>query len=747
MDDIKEGINEHEFLESQITLEQIRLLYGSLKFSLGASFSVAIIMYFMLRGHSDSATNLNIWIGAVFVIFLFRTIDALYFLSSPQESQEQPIWHLRFLTGALCGGILWGMLAWLGHSSKDEFQALIVMSVVGVCAGSLSSLAFSWRALVIFFTPATVLLAANLFLAESEFSKNTAVILAFFILFTLMSGKRIFNNTYQNIRLRIEADNREIALELMHQKQLLHSQQTPLAVIEFDLELDITDWNKAAETIFGYKKIEALGNNILKLIVPESSMKQVEELWDGVLKLKPVIGEAIENHTKDRSSIVCEWYITPLTKHDNNIVGIAAMALNITDKKHFEEELVSARDESDRANQAKSDFLSNMSHELRTPLNAILGFTQLLNTETTLDDKQKDYVNEINSAGQLQLELINQILDLARIEEGYLNLSIEKVSVDDVINECAKLISPLANQSKISLDFDCNPSNDDITQTQSDGTALQCSAVASVCNSNAYVKADYTRLKQVIINLLANAIKYNNVAGSVKITCSHKENNRLRINITDTGKGIPEELKDDIFKPFNRLGVGHTIEGTGIGLSISKQLIEKMGGNIGVDCSPETGSTFWIELDSCTVSDSVATDRNNLSPSDQQPMIDKGNGKDGIRILVAEDNPINQTLILNQLNSLGYEVDLVSNGNEALKLLDKEHYDLLLTDCNMPVMDGYELSREIRKKGNDQLSIIAITADAFPEREEECLKAGMNARITKPVDLDSLNSAINKQLN
>ena len=148
------------------------------------------------------------------------------------------------------------MLSWLGHSSKDEYQALIVMCTVGVCAGSLSSLAFSWRALVIFFTPATMLLAINLFTSEGRFSHMTAIILAFFILFTLMSGKRIFNNTYQNIRLRIEADNREVALELMHQKQLLHSQQTPLAVIEFDLNLKILIGIKLLKIYLAIKKMK-----------------------------------------------------------------------------------------------------------------------------------------------------------------------------------------------------------------------------------------------------------------------------------------------------------------------------------------------------------------------------------------------------------------------------------------------------------------------------------------------------------
>jgi len=718
MNTTNKASSERKLLDSQISLEQIRLLYGSLKFSLGASFAVAVIMYITLINQSDSSVNLDIWACSVLTVFAIRTLDALHFIYSSADKQKRVYWHARFLTGALAGGILWGSLSWLGHSSKDEYQALIVMCTVGVCAGSLSSLAFSWRALVIFFTPATTLLAVNLFISEGRFSHMTAIILAFFILFTLMSGKRIFNNTYQNIRLRIEADNRENALELMHQKQLLHSQQTPLAVIEFDLKLHITDWNKAAEDIFGYKKSEAIGNNILSLIVPTSSMSQVEDIWNGVLNLSPVVGDAVENHTKDGSSIVCEWYITPLTKGNKEIVGVAAMALDVTDKKCFEKELVSARDESDRANQAKSDFLSNMSHELRTPLNAILGFTQLLNIKTTLDERQKAYVRDIDSAGQLQLELVNHILDLASIEEGHLFLSIEKVSVNDVVNECKTLISPLAEKNKISI----------------------------VCDDarDIYVNADYTRLKQIILNLLTNAIKYNNENGSVHINCTHSSH-RLRINVVDTGKSVPKDFHEDIFTPFNRSGVGNTIEGTGIGLSISKHLIEKMGGTIGVSNNEDIGSTFWIELDSCDVTNNNENVRADIVTSKHPTPSNNYIGAKQIKILVAEDNPINQTLLMSQLDSLGYTADLVSNGHEALDLLEKEHYDLLFTDCNMPEMDGYELARTIRNNGNEKLSIFAITADAFPEKESQCLAAGMNARITKPVSLDTLNDVINKE--
>ena len=541
--------------------------------------------------------------------------------------------------------------------------------------------------------------------------------LAVFIFFSLSAGKRIFNNTQQNIRLRIEADTRERAIELMHQKQALHLQNTPLAIIEFDIDLCITEWNKAAENIFGYKRNEALNDNIMRLILPRDSSLEAERLWQRLLDYEAVSGAVIENKTKDGKPIFCEWFITPLTDNQHNISGIAAMALDITEKRHNELAIIQSKEEAEKANQAKSDFLSSMSHELRTPLNAILGFTQLLSFEKALTEKQHSHVSEINSAGNLLLELVNQILDLAKIEKGHLQLSIEQVNLSDVFKECRAMISPLAEQNGLSLNIK--------TET------------------NGYVIADYTRLKQVMLNLLSNAIKYNKKNGSVNLKVQQKENNIVRINIMDTGTGISEELLQEIFQPFNRLNAAYNIEGTGIGLSISKQLVEMMKGEIGVTSKINEGSNFWIELPG-KLNITTAIEQESQSSFTSSTLEKKQPSTQ--KILVAEDNPTNQMLILNQLESLGYAADLVSNGQEALNKLVNDNYQLLITDCNMPLIDGYQLARTIRGRGNNKLPIVALTADAFPEKKAECLKAGMNEQITKPVDLETLKVTLEKFL-
>ncbi|NOR42646.1 MAG: response regulator [Gammaproteobacteria bacterium] len=704
-------------LKKQIQLEEIKLLYGGSRFSYTAAIVIALIIYYVLKTHVTSEYNLSIWLGIILSVMLIRSIDTYLFTKSDLKEQQNIKWRIRFFVGTGIAGICWGLLPWLGYSSDVEYFAFIIVCLVGVIAGSLSTLSYRWETMVLFLLPASLLLIFRLIVEDQTFSKATSFVLAVFIFFSLSAGKRIFNNTQQNIRLRLEADNREHAIELMHQKQALHLQNTPLAIIEFDIDLCVTEWNKSAESIFGYQRDEALNENILRLILPRDSSLEAEKLWQRLLNYEAVIGAVIENKTKNGEPIFCEWFITPLTDDKNNIAGIAAMALDITDKKHNELAIMQSKDEAEKANQAKSDFLSNMSHELRTPLNAILGFTQLLSFEKQLTEKQLSHISEINSAGNLLLKLVNQILDLAKIEKGHLQLSMEQVNLSDVFKECRAMIAPLAEQKGLTLNINIE--------------------------TNGYVIADYTRLKQVILNLLSNAIKYNKNNGSVSLMVKQKENDIVRICIMDTGTGISEDLLQEIFQPFNRLNAACHIEGTGIGLSISKQLIEMMRGKIGVTSKLNEGSDFWIEL-SGKLNITTAIERE--SQSNYSNTILNVSSLSAQKILVAEDNPTNQVLIKSQLESLGYAADLVKNGQEALNKLINNEYQLLITDCNMPLIDGYQLAKTIRDRGNNKLPIIALTADAFPEKRAECLKAGMNEQLTKPVDLETLKTALEKLL-
>lgn len=704
-------------LEQQIRLEEIRLLFGGTPFSYTASVIIAFIIYYVLRGHVTSETNLNIWLVTILIVLLIRSIESYRFSKQDERQQRDNGWRIRFFIGTGTAGLCWGLLPWLGYSPDVEYVAFIIVCQIGVIAGSLSTLSYRWETLALFLLPSSLLLVLRLAIEGEHFSNATSFVLFVFILFSLSAGKRIFNNTQQNIRLRLEADSRERAIELMHQKQALHLQNTPLAIIEFDIDLNISEWNKAAENFFGYTRSEALNENVMRLILPRDSSSDAEKLWQRLLDYEAVIGAVIENKTKSGAPIFCEWFITPLTDNKNDIVGIAAMALDITEKKSIEQAIIKSKEEAEKANQAKSDFLSSMSHELRTPLNAILGFTQLLKYEKTLSDKQQSHLSEINNAGNLLLELVNQILDLAKIEKGHLQLSMEKVNLSTVFNECQSMIAPLTSKDNLSLEIKAEV--------------------------NGYVIADYTRLKQVLLNLLSNAIKYNVANGSVSLKVFQKENNIVQICIFDTGTGISEELLKEIFQPFNRLNAACNIEGTGIGLSISKQLVEMMGGVIHVESKLHSGSTFCIEL-SGSLDNSIEIEQDS-QPSSERATLDDS-PKSEHKILVAEDNPTNQALIFSQLETLGYSADIAKDGQDALNKMTNNDYQLLLTDCNMPLVDGYELAKSIRNEGNHLLPIIALTADAFPESRAECLNAGMNDQVTKPVDLATLKLTLEKYL-
>ena len=394
-------------------------------------------------------------------------------------------------------------------------------------------------------------------------------------------------------------------------------------------------------------------------------------------------------------------------------------------RNSMEAALVIAKEEAERANLSKSDFLSSMSHELRTPLNAIMGFSQLLKLDPQLTEDQKKHSSVIYSAGSLLLELINDVLDLAKIEGEHIDLSTEAVPLDGLLKECFRFIGPMAEKRGIDL----------ILNHNSDG---------SKSTRDVWVLADNTRFKQVLLNLLSNAIKYNKESGSVTVSCEKRQHGMYRVSIEDTGRGIEPENMDKLFQPFNRLGEqqGKT-EGTGIGLVITRKLIELMGGSISVESDYGHGSVFTIDI---PVAEAGVS---RCEQSYEKNQIDSGGPGREYRVLVAEDNLINQELITLQLNSLGYASAVVNNGEEALAELQDNDYDVLLTDIHMPKMDGHELARKIRESKYDRIkniTIIAITANAANNEAENCLASGMNDYLSKPIDRADLNGKLDRWL-
>jgi PAS domain S-box-containing protein len=510
------------------------------------------------------------------------------------------------------------------------------------------------------------------------------------------------------------------------------------AVIATDAEGFVTLLNPLAEKLTGWTKAEAFGrpaDEIFHIINQETRQPAAipvkETLAHGTI-------QGLANHTvviaRDGSECAIADSCAPIRDRDGHVVGAVLVFRDVTDEYAAQQalrdsaqvlqekniELESARSVADKANLAKSEFLSSMSHELRSPLNAILGFAQLMETGSPLPTpRQKDSIDQILKAGWYLLELINEVLDLALIDSGRMSLSLEPISLADVMLECQAMIEPQAQKSGIRMSF----------------PRLQIPY---------FVTADRTRLKQVLINLLSNAIKYNRAQGSVDVTCSAIAE-RIRISVQDTGEGLSSSKIEQLFQPFNRLGQEAGVEeGTGIGLVVSKRLVELMRGQIDVESAVGVGSVFWIELEKAVEPQSVAGTA--VLPGLSQALVQHNAAMR--TLLYVEDNRANMQLV-EQLIARRPDMRLLGagDGTQGIALARMHQPEVILMDINLPGISGIQALKILREdSATARIPVLAISASAMPHDIKKGLEAGFFGYLTKPIIVNEFMDALDSAL-
>ncbi len=513
----------------------------------------------------------------------------------------------------------------------------------------------------------------------------------------------------------------EIARQKAYFEEILDSIDAGIAVFD-------------AEGRYEYATPRAIRNDEVRAWVIGRSMVEYGErmslpartIAERQASVEKAIREGVPNQFEQQVSAPDGGYrqmlrrLIPIVDESGTVLRMVAYSLDITERKEAEMAVEAAKDEAERANRAKSEFLSRMSHELRTPLNGILGFAQVLE-RNGLRPEQQRFVGHILKGGQHLLRLINEVLELSRIEAGRMSLSLESIELNSALREGLDLVRPLADQARIELDMD------------------------PLLGRDAHVGADRQRLVQILLNLLSNGIKYNRAGGSVRITCEPCADpvTGFSILVSDTGRGIPEDRLDQLFVPFSRLGAEETeTEGTGLGLALSRRLAEAMGAALSLEHTGPEGSTFRLDLSA------AANPLSETRSSDAVSVPAGGGGVAPATILYIEDNLTNLNLVETFLEAKpSLRTISALRGRTGIELAREKRPDLILLDLHLPDLHGEDVLRELRAdRVTACIPVIVVSADATSAAVQRLLAAGADAYLTKPLDLDDFLNAIERYL-
>ncbi|MEI6789326.1 MAG: PAS domain S-box protein, partial [bacterium] len=482
-------------------------------------------------------------------------------------------------------------------------------------------------------------------------------------------------------------------------------------------------WNQASEQFYGYTAEEAIGRNLLDLLIPPEMRGDVEQAIRQMAETGQPIPAAELSLMRKNGSRLAVYSSHTIVQIPGQTQELFCIDIDMTDRKQAEQDRV-AREVAEKANQAKSLFVANMSHEIRTPMNAVMGFAQVLLRDPTLTPQQAEHVRTIHRSGDHLLRLINDILDMSKIEAGRTTLNEAVFCMHDLLDDMTMMFRTRADSQGLQLLMECDE------------------------NVPRNVTTDEGKLRQVLVNLLGNAVKFTTTGGiAVRVrakavegkTGGEKESLRLEVEVEDTGPGIPDEDIGQIFDPFQQGGAGVKSGGTGLGLAISRRFVEMMGGELTVKSQVGTGSCFRFDLLLKPAAEVVKREKR---ASRRIIGLEPGTGP--VRILAVDDTPNNRAMLCALLRPLGFEVAEAGNGVEALEVFAKWSPHAVLMDMRMPVMDGYEATRQL--KATSKTPVIAITASAFEDTKEQVMATGVDAYIRKPFRMEEICEVLGKYL-
>ncbi|MAU01822.1 MAG: hypothetical protein CL608_32195 [Anaerolineaceae bacterium] len=682
-------------------------------------FFVGTLFVNILRTYNiPEAWHLSI---IVFVIVATSTLSTLWLLRQERVQLAGHLFTISFYTGLLINAYFYGGVR--GASGAAFIILLIIAGVLLGTHGLLSYLVLSLLSIFMLYQLEFIGFITNETMGPIQITDVgmtlAALSIAGFLLHTAIESIDKGYSLLNSALLKLQ----KTTVSKHYVDNIIAALQDMLFVIT--PELRIEKINQAVTYLLGYEEADLIGQPIQMVLAPEERfpLQTPLNLDSPYFSMRD---QGMKLIAKDGRVLYTAVSTALMQETDTDTPHIVCVANDITQRKMFEIELKTAKTEAEQAAKVKSEFLASMSHEIRTPLNAVLGMTSLL-LDTQLTPEQEDYIKTARTSGSGLLAIINDILDFSKIDSGKLELERTAFNLRCCLAEAVDLLSTEAIAKGLGLNIHIEPGVPEI------------------------IEGDVTRLRQILVNLLGNAVKFTavgevnlNVAGQKKGGCYE-----LSFAVHDTGIGILQDRIKNLFEPFHQIDSSTTRKfgGTGLGLAICKNLVQMMGGEIGVRSEPGKGSTFYFTIQTSIPAAALGNEGNGRFPNQitPEPQFNKALGQDHpLRILLAEDNPINQKVALRMLDRLGYIADIAANGLEAIHALSRQPYDLILMDIQMPEMDGLQATQQIRQAwpASQQPRIVAITANALVGDRETYLASGMDDYVSKPIKVEELKRVL-----